>query len=308
MNRRPLRAVTEAESEAYRRDGVVLLKGMIDTGWIESLLREWHAISGSVNDPRQIYRLPQAYIDDDPLLREELEAIFAAEAKARNVYTEQAPGFIRCKYMHHWNPVFRAFLRESPAAEMVGRTIGAGHVRPYFDAMFVKEPGCTTKTYWHADHPAWPVKGEQVPTMWMPLLPVRAGVNCLEFALGSHRLGDGGWPNTYNAKKVGRPAGWPAAIDWEKRRDDPDYRIVSYDMEPGDAIIIHSRTHHGGGANLDPQRPRIALSTRWFGDDLLWDPRPECINSPGMPLHRMKPGHPIDNDTVFPIVWRRSDD
>jgi ectoine hydroxylase-related dioxygenase (phytanoyl-CoA dioxygenase family) len=201
--------------------------------------------------------------------------------------------------------VFRSFLMDSPMAEMIGRTIGANHVRAYFDAMFVKQPGSRTITYWHADHPAWPVKGEQVPTAWMPLLPVRAGESCLEFIAGSQTNEVGGWPNTYNAKKLGKPAGWQDAEDWETRRNDPSVKILSFDMDPGDVLVIHSRTHHGGGANLHPTQPRIALSTRWFGDAVVWDPRPECINSPGMPLHRMTPGAPIENDEIFPVVWRR---
>ena len=35
MNRRPLRAITEAEVAAYQSDGVVLLKGLFDLSWVE---------------------------------------------------------------------------------------------------------------------------------------------------------------------------------------------------------------------------------------------------------------------------------
>ena len=37
MNRHPLRAITEAEAAAYQSDGVVLLKGLFDAGWVERL-------------------------------------------------------------------------------------------------------------------------------------------------------------------------------------------------------------------------------------------------------------------------------
>jgi ectoine hydroxylase-related dioxygenase (phytanoyl-CoA dioxygenase family) len=304
MNTEPLQPVTQAHIDAYRRDGVALLKGMIDSDWVALLLAEWNRISKSIRDPSDLYRLPPHYVDADPLLKEEIDEIIKSEAAARNVYTEQAPGFIRCKYMQHWSPPYREFIEKSPAAEMVGRTIGARHVRFFFDAMFVKAPACETKTYWHSDHTAWPVKGDQVPTMWMPLLPVRKGVSSLEVIAGSHLRSDEGWPNTYNAKKLGRPASRPAWTDGEKRRDDPNVKILAFDMEPGDAIVLHPNVYHGGGANLDPTLPRIALSTRWFGDDLVWDPRPECINTPGMPLHQMTPGATVHNDTVFPVIWQ----
>ena len=304
MNKRPLRPVTNAHIEAYQRDGVALLRGMIDAEWIERLLAEWTAISQSAGNLRNIYPLAQEYLDRDPILREEMESIVNSGALGDS-YTEQAEGFIRCKYMRFWNPVFRSFLLDSPVAEMVGLTIGVDEVRIYSDAMFVKKPACTTSTYWHADRPAWPVQGDQLPTVWMPLLPVRKTVSCLEFIAGSHRLPDGGWPNTYNAKKLGKPAGWPEIADWEGRRDDPDVTFLSFDMEPGDALVIHSRTHHGGGPNLHPTQPRIALSTRWLGDGLVWDPRPECINMPGAPLHEMRRGAPVDQDETFPVAWRR---
>lgn len=306
MNSKPLGPVTQEHKDAYRRDGVVLLQGMIDHEWVAILLDEWRRISERISDPRELYCLPEPLIEADPRLKEEIESIVRLEAEARRLYTEQMPGFIRCKYMHHWSEPFRRFVDESPAAEMVGRTIGAGSVRFFFDAMFMKEPACRTKTYWHSDHTAWPVQGDHVPTMWMPLLPVCREVSSLEIIAGSHLAPDEGWPNTYNAKKLGRPADRPAWTDWEARRGDPGVAFLSFDMEPGDVLIMHPRVYHGGGANLHPSQPRIALSTRWFGDDLVWDPRPECITIPGKPLHAMQPGAAVADDQAFPVLWRRA--
>jgi hypothetical protein len=45
------------------------------------------------------------------------------------------------------------------------------------------------------------------------------------------------------------------------------------------------------------------LSTRWFGDDVRWDPHPECINIPGMPMAAMERGQPVTQDDIFPVVW-----
>jgi ectoine hydroxylase-related dioxygenase (phytanoyl-CoA dioxygenase family) len=211
--------------------------------------------------------------------------------------------------MRWWILEFEKFVLESPAAEMIGRVIGSKTVRYFIDAIFMKEPNCETKTYWHEDASAWPVRGSHVPTMWMPLLPVSAELSSLEYIAGSHKLGlcEDPWPNSYNAKMLGKPHDRVTFYDWEQRRNDPSVRFKAYDMEPGDVVILHPRTYHGGGANLHPTQPRIAVSTRWFGDDVVWGPRPECVNAPGMPFEKMVPGQPITEDAIFPLVWKNPD-
>lgn len=305
MNRKLLIDVTDADREAYRRDGVVLIKGAFEPAWIEYLKDSW-------NRTRQLsaeetYVLPDEFLAQDPDLKEEIEAIKSEHSEQRRLYTEQAEGFIRCKYMRWWVPEIEKFVLESPAAELIGRVIGSEKVRYFIDAMFMKEAGCDTKTYWHSDQSAWPVTGVQVPTMWMPLLPVDAELSSLEYIAGSHLQEDLSWPNTVNAKKIGRPTDRTEYFDWEQRRSDPNFRFVAYDMEPGDAVILHPAMYHGGGANLHPSQPRIALSTRWFGDDIRWNPLPECINIPGMPRSAMEPRQPITRDDIFPIVWAEND-
>ncbi len=306
MNCTLLNPVTDQHFDTYRRDGVVLVKGAFDQDWVKLLLSAWNAMRQAVRDQSSsVYRFPPQHLEDDPDLAREMEAIRSEEESQRKMYTEQTPGFLRCKYMQWWSPEFREFARNSPAGELIGRVIGANEIRFFLDAVFMKEPGVRTRTYWHADHPAWPTRGEHVPTMWMPLLPVRKELSSLEFIAGSQSDTRMPWPNTYNAKLLGHPSDRPQFVDYELQRNDPTVRFLAYDMEPGDALVIHPRTYHGGGGNLHPTQPRIALSTRWFGDDVTWDARPECINIPGMPRHAMRTGDRPQRDDVFPVVWRR---
>lgn len=297
--------VTEEHIETYARDGVVLVRQAIDPQWTTLLLDAWQELRRQMREsPEQAYRMPTSHYAD-PDFAAEMAAIRSEDAAQRKLYTEQSAGFLRCKYMRWWSEPFRRFVLESSAGEVIGRVIGADEVRFFVDAMFMKEAGLATKTYWHPDHTAWPTLSGQVPTMWMPLLPVDSKLSSLEYLAGSHRHEAMPWPNTFNAKKIGLPPGRETFIDYERRRGEPGLRFLAFDMEPGDVVIIHPRTYHGGGANLHPTQPRIALSTRWFGDEVTWDPRPECINVPGMPRSRMQPGGRPDDDEVFPLVWRR---
>ena len=301
MNRKLLIDIADADRDTYHRDGVVLIKGAFDHSWIEYLQSAWERIRQL--RPEETYTLPGDLLAQDSSLREEILAIRSEHAASRKLYTEQAEGFVRCKYMHWWAPEFRKFALESPAAELVGRVIGARKVRFFLDAIFMKEPACEARTYWHADQSAWPVRGEQVPTMWMPLYPVSAELSSLEYIAGSHTDQDTSWPNTFNAKKMGRPPDRSEFFDYEQRRSDPSVRFLAFDMQPGDAVILHPAMYHGGGANLHPSQPRVAVSTRWFGEDIRWDPRPECINIPGMPMADMERGQPLTQDDIFPVVW-----
>src|SRR6185436_17205703 len=66
-------------------------------------------------------------------------------------------------------------------------------------------------------------------------------------------------------------------IDYDQRRDDPSPTFLSWDMEPGDALVIHPWWYHYSCGNPTPNW-RIAVPTRWFGDDIRWNPRPESLN------------------------------
>ena len=302
----PVAVITDEHRASYARDGIVVVRGAFEQQWIDRLLAGFHAIASMPE--AQLCALPGAFTDADPLLRQELDAIRSSSASARRAYTEQSEGFIRYKYLYWWVDAFRDFIHHSPAAAIVAEVIGSGTLRFFLDAIFMKEAGCDTRTYWHADQPAWPVSGQQVPTMWMPLLPVDARLSSLEFIPGSHRQQQdpAPWPNTFNAKALGKPGNRPQFFDWEQRRGDGSTPFVAFDLLPGDVVVLHPNMQHGGGANLHPTQPRIAYSTRWFGDDVRWDPRPECVNVPGKPLHDMVRGQPVREDQAFPLLYSRT--
>jgi ectoine hydroxylase-related dioxygenase (phytanoyl-CoA dioxygenase family) len=74
-------------------------------------------------------------------------------------------------------------------------------------------------------------------------------------------------------------------------------------MEPGDALFIHPRTLHFSTGNRTRQR-RLAYATWWYGDDVVWDPRPECEDpAPGVDTSTMRRGGRPAGDAI-PVVWR----
>lgn len=297
--------VETSHLERYDRDGVVLIENAFDPSWIDLLLKGWKRIQEM--RPDDMYDLPKEFLDNDPRLAAEIESTRSSDAEQRKLYAEQSSGFLRFKYMRWWIPEFREFAMESPAAELIGTVINSETVRFFIDAIFMKEPKCETRTYWHSDRSAWPAKGNHIPTMWMPLLPVSAKLSSLEYIAGSqhYETQRNPWPNSFNAKNIGKPADRADFVDWEDKRGDPGTRFLAYDMNPGDVVILHPDVYHGGGPNLHPTQPRIAYSTRWFGSDVVWDPHPECVNVPGMPLDKMPTGKPVTENDIFPLLWKR---
>ena len=263
MNRTPLRPITSEDAAAYERDGVVCLRRVFDREWIELLL---------------------------PLARR-----LAVDDEDFGLLPHRPLNF-----MSRTMPAFRDLALDSPLGEACGRTMGSRTVRFLFDQIFAKPPQSTAKTIWHNDRGGWPVTGTMIPSFWMPLTPVTKA-NSLEVIAGTHRQDVFYWNSTANSRQMVKPPGRVNVPDGEEVRNNPDYRFLSWEMEPGDALLIHPwALHYSSGNPTDDWR--IAVSIRPLGDDIRWDPRPECVNMAGISFDEMLPGEKPQGPMV-PLIW-----
>ena len=139
----------------------------------------------------------------------------------------------------------------------------------------MKQAGTSKRTRWHQDQPFYWIDGTQVCVLWWPLDPIRRE-NSLELVKGSHRWGQWFAPelSRYGQDLYARQgAHFERMPDIEARRD--DYEILSFEMEPGDAIAFHGLIVHGAPGNADAVQRR-ALSTIWMGDDARYGERPSA--------------------------------
>jgi ectoine hydroxylase-related dioxygenase (phytanoyl-CoA dioxygenase family) len=82
---------------------------------------------------------------------------------------------------------------------------------------------------------------------------------------------------------------------------DPDtYRIIEWQMEPGDAVAFHFKSLHGARGNETACRRR-ALSLRFVGDDASYITR-DGRTSPPFPGHDMVDGQRLREDW-FPVIY-----
>ena len=89
--------------------------------------------------------------------------------------------------------------------------------------------------------------------------------------------------------------------DIDARRDEFD--LVSFDLEPGDAVAFSFLTVHGAPPNPSPERRRRAFASRWLGDDATWAVRQGIMSPPFPEVHRrLSPGDPVGGPE-FPVIW-----
>lgn len=198
-------------------------------------------------------------------------------------------------------PEFERVIRESPAAEAAARLMRSNGAQLFHDHILIKEPGTSKATPWHQDAPYYFVDGRQTLSFWVPVDPVREAT--LRLIAGSHL-----WPKLVLPVRWLNDASFYADVDAYLPVPDPDrepekYRVLEWEMEPGDAVAFHYRTVHGARANMSERRRR-AFSLRFVGDDARYVERPGRT-SPPFPGHDMKQGQRLREDW-FPVVWRQS--
>ena len=79
-----------------------------------------------------------------------------------------------------------------------------------------------------------------------------------------------------------------------------DYRILGWDLEPGDAIAFNFRTIHGAPANKRQDRARRAFSLRVVGDDATFARR-SGVTSPPFRKVTLAHGAPLEGPE-FPLL------
>ena len=192
------------------------------------------------------------------------------------------------------------FIRTSPAAAIAARLMGSRTVRLYHDHVLVKEPGTRQRTPWHQDLPYYNVEGRQNVSMWFPVDPVSRSAT-LEFVAGSH-LGPWYMPRTFlDGEAKWFPEG--ALADLPDVDGEPDrFRVIGWELEPGDAVFFDMLTLHAAGGVDGPNRRRV-LSLRFLGDDMVHAPRRWTTSPPFPGLEDELPaGAPLDHP-LFPLLW-----
>jgi ectoine hydroxylase-related dioxygenase (phytanoyl-CoA dioxygenase family) len=217
-------------------------------------------------------------------------------------YAEEGKGrFFTDHHMRRRVDEFQQFLDQSPVRELGAQLMRTKKLNLFDEHLLVKEPGTDNPTYWHQDLPYYELAGTQIISLWMPLDPVSADSGAVSFVRGSHR-----WGKLYQPIKIGLGNLVEEAEVFDGPAPDiagePDkYDIVTFDeMQPGDCLAFQAAVLHYAAPNTTQSTRRRALSVRFAGDDVTWQPRPYIPSVPDTP--DLVAGGPLDSEQ-YPVVW-----
>lgn len=256
---------------AYARDGVACARGVLAPSWIERLRGAVdRAMATPSNDAME----------------------FNAPGKAGRFFGDM--------FMHRRDPDFRAAFFDTPCAALAGDAMDADEVRLLYDQIFAKAPGTPRETPWHQDGPYWPLSGDKLCTVYLALDPIDRASGAVSYARGSHR-GQAFRPAAFRAGAEDATRYTGSALP-ELAAPDPA-TLISFDLEPGDAVVFHAHLVHGAGGNAT-DRPRRTLALRFAGDDARW-------RAGVSTFRRLRKANLADGaalsarDDLFPVLWRR---
>jgi ectoine hydroxylase-related dioxygenase (phytanoyl-CoA dioxygenase family) len=265
--------LSQADIDAYRRDGAICVRGLLSPDEVE-LCRQ--GIAENMANPS-----PRASVASRP----------------------DDPGYFIEDFCN-WQdiPAYRDFIFNSAAGAVAGLLMGAETVRLYHDHLLVKEPNTRAKTPWHQDQPYYNIDGLQNCSMWAPMDPVSRAAT-LEFVAGTHK---GPWlmPRSFMSSEAKWfPEGTLSDLP-DIEADRSAFNILGWELEPGDVVFFHMLTLHAA-AGVGSGRRRV-LSVRFLGDDITHAPRKWRTSPPFPGLDdELKPGAPMDHP-LFPVLWERT--
>jgi ectoine hydroxylase-related dioxygenase (phytanoyl-CoA dioxygenase family) len=278
-------AVGPAEIERFWSDGALCVRGLF-AEWVEPMRA---AIEEALDAP-------------GPLAQNTARRDYSARGH------ERSGSFFIEQGLWSRHAAFRGFAFDSPAADVAERLLGGEQVNLFFDQLFVKEPeSAEQRTPWHQDQAYWPIRGQHVVSVWVPFDRSSRQTGALRYVRGSHL-----WSERYSPTDFGPKARALADIAGARMPDidaEPTrYEILSWDLEPGDCLIHHGMTVHASEGNASAGTRRRALSIRFTGDDVRWDPRPGVLER--IPAMTTLPLTLADGDRMtceaFPVARRRT--
>ncbi len=284
MLKRYTDSAIEAMAAFYEEHGVVKLPGLIDPEWTTKILNVIDDISKKADSP---------------------------PPPGADFSFGKADGRVTIRYMWRGIPLIRDFMLNKDLAEPVARITRTKQLRFWFDLTFIHEAGQQNNmgagTPWHHDVAAFTFKGLQLPSLWMALTPADAERSRLLFIDKSHKTSPGYYRTPDNpAPANGEKDGFLEVPDFDQLIAEGKEQVITWDVQPGDAIMIHPYTVHGakGNTGKDASSRRVAITTRWLGDDVRFLPKSytKALNQVGIAKSEIPMGGKPDGE-YFPLVW-----
>lgn len=190
----------------------------------------------------------------------------------------------------------RRFVFAPRFARVAADLLGVDALRIYHDQAVFKPAG-GSHTPFHQDQYFFPLDGDEIVTMWIPLVPITAEMGSMTFGSGSHRFGSmGALALSEESERVFRNEVEDRGIPLESHGA----------MSLGDATFHRGWTLHAAPSNPTPHL-RAVMTVIWFADGLRGiEPEHDWhVKDYEKWLPGVQPGA-LAASEINPVVWRRS--
>ncbi len=215
---RSLQRLTEAELQAFERDGFLYKPALFD---------------------REEIGLLQRLTQEDAAIERAMGCVADSQGNANEIF-----GFAGTP-----PDLLGAFIRVARLVETASDLVGGQELYHWHSKLTFKPSGSQGCWDWHQDYGSWYKDGALTPdslTAMIAVTPIDRENGCVELVHGSHRCG------RLDHMAVGQANGAdPERVAWLLERND---RVLC-ELDPGDCVFFHSNTLHASGPN-NSQRPR----------------------------------------------------
>ena len=251
-------AVTKEKVEAYRRDGHVCIRGLIDA---ETVSTYRHII-------------------------EEISTSWKYETRPIEERETYGKAFLQVHNIWQKNKLCKEIVFAKRFAHAACQLLGVDSVRIYHDQTLFKEPG-GGHTPWHQDQTYWPLESDRTITMWLPLAEITEEVGSMYFVSGSHARGEfGAGPISDSSHHK--------IQEWIEENDSP---VKTHgEMAVGDVTFHSGFTLHSAKAN-PTMKTRPILTVIYVADQTrILDPTPMQEFDLKLWLGGRQPGDVVDSE------------
>ena len=319
--------LSRKDLKAFRRDGVVCLRGVIKPEEIEamredvasqmsalgssqtaydldSLARQvWAQRNGTSDETIDVGQADRFDISDLQMILDYDEDARPIRESSLSAKVGEEEGGMFFYDIAGWrmHQGIRAAALDSALPSLCAQLLESDTLNFWEDTTFVKAPGTAQQTSFHQDYAYFQISGRQCCIVWIPLDEVSGEMGRMEYVRGSHHWEEIYAPNILISQSPHPLSPYDPLPDVEGNRE--DYDIISFDVEPGDVIVHHVMTVHGSRGNLTRDRVRRAMSFRYTGDDITYCDRPGAMVQPYV-LDKPGEGEALYTRD-YPLVWPR---
>lgn len=311
------RPISKEEINCYQKNGVVLLRGVLDLKTVNTLRKCIDdAVTTFEKSPSgyNLTAITNAAEKGNLKSLEDLNGnqydvtgiVEYIKSTGKPLLTERQSAEHEGQFILDTGVVsrlkeFQKFTQKGAMIEIASSLLNSDQVNFFGDQVFVKEPMTKERTAFHQDASYFEIEGDDCCVLWVPVDPVTLENGAMLYIRGSHKGTELYQPNTFISQAALPGSEGTVLPNIEDNLD--DYDVIHFDVEPGDVLVHHYKTIHGTGGNQSSYQVRRAASLRYSGDDIRFKSRP------GVPkqlhhTHQLKDGDPLSG-VDFPVVWRR---